>query len=260
MECPTCGDDYKELKVHLNKSKPSHLPENWPTCHNCGKWYKRFGTHWSISCCDYPNITDYQHNIIAGILMGDGWIGRDKDNARFEVSLIREEYLEWLKTQLSPISLDVHMKDSARESALRNGGEEENYNSIYRLQTIYHPELNKYKDWYKTGKKIFPKDINMTPTTLKSWYVCDGHYKNTSGDNYITISMSNESGNHKKIENYFKSKDLPKPTWQEGVSVLRGREFPRFIARWSVEDSKQLFDYMGSPPPGFEYKWPKNLR
>jgi hypothetical protein len=70
MEYPTCGNDYEKIRVHLNKSKTSHLPDGWPKCHDCGKWYKKIGTNWSMSDYSHPPITDKQHKIITGLLMG----------------------------------------------------------------------------------------------------------------------------------------------------------------------------------------------
>lgn len=31
-----------------------------------------------------------------------------------------------------------------------------------------------YKQWYPNGKKIVPKDIKLTPLTVRQWYIGDG--------------------------------------------------------------------------------------
>ena len=41
------------------------------------------------------------------------------------------------------------------------------------------------------------------------------------------------------------------------IGLLMGDDSRRGCnARWTVDESKELFDYMGDPLPGFEYKWP----
>lgn len=255
MECPTCGDDYVDLSTHLNESYPSHLPKEWEVCHDCGKWFKKYGTHWSMSDCSHPEVSEEEHSILTGVLMGDGWVDKDKNNCRISVSVVEEEYLNYLDSKFGNLSCGVYEDKSGETNAKIKGGDPDNYRDTYRLQTICHPDLNTYGKWYKEDGKAWPENIVLNPITLKHWYVCDGHYKNTGGDDYITISMSNEIKNTEKIESYFERSGLPSPTWQKGTSVLKGVEFPRCVARWTVSESEELFSYMGDPIPGFEYKW-----
>jgi len=257
--CPTCGKEYSDLKVHLNQSYPEHLPEEWQTCHECGKWYSKLGAHWSMSDCEYPNMSRYQHEIITGILMGDGWIDKDKKHPRLSVSVTEKEYLGYVHRELDILSNGVKLKETAESNSSRKSRPKENYNDLYRLSTICHPSLEQYENWYNSGKKVWPDNIKMTPIILKHWYCCDGHYKDTNGDNYITISMSNEVDNTDKIGCYFSNKNLPSPAWQFGESKLDGQTWPRCIARWTVDQSEKLFNYMGEPVPGYEYKWPDRL-
>lgn len=257
--CPTCDNEYEDLVTHLNESYPSHLPDSWNTCNVCDKWFKKPGTHWSTSSCSYPNIPDKIHDIITGILMGDGWVDRDKNNPRVSISVIKENYVRYLDERFGNLSSGIYLDETGTKNAHRKGDDPSNYNDIYRMQTICHPELDRYSKWYSSGEKVWPETIDLTSSVLKHWYVCDGHYKDTSGDDYITISMSNERKNTEKIEEYFNRKGLPVPSWQFGTSYLNGNKIPRCIARWTVDESEKLFEYMGESVPGFEYKW-KRLR
>ena len=121
----------------------------------------------------------------------------------------------------------------------------------YEFRTIALPDLFEFREWYSSGVKVFPKNLDLTPTTLKYWYVSDGWYCDTGTSNYIGIRCDKESGNEKKIISYFKEKDLPVPTLDTN---------DRLQLRWTVSESKILWDYMGSPPPAFEYKWSDEIR
>lgn len=256
--CPECNDEYSSLTTHLNDSFPEHLPNDWPTCHDCGKWYKKLGTHWSQSTCSYPEVSKRCLDILTGVVMGDGWVDRDKNHCRVCVSVTRKEYLDFLDKELGVLSCGVSLSKTSKESANLSGGSESHHKDIYRLTSICHPQFDKFGKWYSSGKKVWPKNIKLTPETLKNWYCCDGHYKNSSNDNYITISMSSEKKNRKKVKKYFSQSNIPEPKFNIGKNTINGKEIDKCIARWTVDESKELWEYMGEPLPGFEYKWPED--
>jgi len=161
-----------------------------------------------------------------------------------------------LDDEFGMLSTGLKFVKSAEESALNHqesgfnkSANAENYSDVYSWSTRRHPELNKFAEWYSTGEKIWPEDIELTTTTLKHWYCCDGHYYNKNYHNYISIAALNECKNKDKIDKLFETSGLPKPNnYSEG---------PRsFDLEFTVEQSKELFDYMGKPIDGFDYKWP----
>lgn len=61
--------------------------------------------------------------------------------------------------------------------------------------------------------------------------------------------MLNEKNNTDKIESYFTTYcGVNKFHWDESEN--------RCDLVFTVDTTEKLFDYMGEPLPGFEYKWP----
>lgn len=223
-------------------------------CPTCGNKYKNLGVHWTGKSCDIPSLTDKQLEVITGLLLGDGNIDRDSGNPRLRTNMTNKEYLTYLDSLFGLLSNGVKFRKSAQENAelhkksgFNNNPDISNYSDIYHWSMSRHPELDDFADWYSSGEKVFPKEINLTPTVLKHWYCCDGCYYTNNSHNYMCISTYNERGNENKIDNIFKSSGLPLPTYTSGTKS--------FDLIFNVEQTKTLFDYMGKPVKGFEYKW-----
>jgi len=235
-------------------------------CPVCGEGFKQVGIHWSSGdVCHEPPLSEYLFDIIKGNLMGDGCIDKADKNPNLVCEMTNREYLEFLDDELGVFSTQVRMTKTAEEAAKENrerdfrpNAKAEDYSDKYSLRTRNLEQLEELSDWYSSGKKVFPEDLELTPTILKHWYVCDGHYslKEESVRGNIVLSMNNERDNKEKIEKYFD--DI-------GVEVGRWREYDAgdYIdcsAVFHADETERLFEYMGSPLPGFEYKWPKKLR
>jgi hypothetical protein len=129
---------------------------------------------------------------------------------------------------------------------------------MYRWRSRNLPELHQYADWYSSGEKVWPADIDLTPTTLKHWYCGDGTYDNHNTSNHIKIAMSNEVDNTDKVEQLFENAGLPAPSnWDINKRPPGGRICN---ARFTVDQSYELWEYMGEPLPDFAYKWPESYR
>ena len=191
--------------------------------------------------------------------MGDGWVGRNSKNSAMYCEMITDNYLHYLDREFDTFSRGVKFVMSAEENAKKNrdsgfsvDADSSNYSDLYRWSTMCHPDINTFNEWYSSGQKVFPDDLNLSPTILKHWYVCDGYYDDRNSRSNIVISMSNESDNKENIEEIFSSSQLPQPYWDESERESGGI---RCSARWNKTDSSSLFEYMGDPLPGFEYKW-----
>lgn len=244
-----------ELQTHENHH-PKHR-DSGTICHDCGHRYDRISMHWSAADeCSYPELTERQHNIIRGLLMGDGTARHQekKHNPSIVVGCVVEEYLEHLSDIFGVLGNDVILAQTAEQSAADNrergfrpNADADDYQNIYKFTTMSTPEMWQYRDWYETGKKVWPEDLKLTPETLTHWYVGDGNF---AQDSFIRIATSNEIENTEKIENYFTEAGLPEPdTWYDN-----GRTS---YAKWHVRSSEELFDYMEGPVVGYEYKWPE---
>lgn len=195
--------------------------------------------------------------------MGDGCVNKQAKNPHIMCGMVSQNYLKYIDNIFGCLGNGVSLHKTAKESAkqCKNRGfspnaKEENYSDIYQWRSRSHPKLQKFADWYSTGKKVWPKDIKLTPTVLKHWYCGDGHWKNKDGDNYIIISMSNEVENQHKIDKMFENVGLPTPS-NYNISKQQKSNNKKCDAKWTVDQSKELWDYMGKPLPDFYYKWPE---
>ena len=231
-------------------------------CTQCEKKYQKVAMHWSKSSqCKHPSFSNYHKEIITGILMGDGCIGRNGKNPRLICRMISPNYLNYVDQQFGIFGNGVSMCKTAKESAehasksgFRPNAKPENYHDIYKWSSMKHPELKKFSNWYKTGKKVWPESIELTPTVLKHWYCGDGTWNNTGTKNRIKIGMSNEVDNREKVSNLFRNVGLPQPSNYNINEYNDGGK--KCDAEFTVEQSKRLWKYMGEPLPDFEYKWP----
>jgi len=223
------------------------------SCPKCGKSYERLGAHWQWNPEHRPSFTKKQKEIITGLLMGDGCINRGGKVPRLTSNMTSPNYLKYIDNIFGCISTGVSLKRTAKENAkisvnrgINLDAKEENYQNIYNWKTRRHPNLQQWADWYSTGKKIWPKDIELTPTVLKHWYCGDGNWENSGTSNRIKISMENEMGNIEKVFSMFTNSGLPEPSSYSGHKIV-----------FTVDQSKELWEYMGKPLPDFYYKWPK---
>jgi len=226
--------------------------ENSQICLSCGTEYQRIGSHWSRGSCSYPELTREQEQIITGLVMGDGCITNEngKTHPRLIVSMITEEYVEYLNSKLPQYATGVSLKSMENAPG--------QYQQVYTLNTRTSPAFDKWQAWYDSGSKVFPDDITLTPLVLKNWYVTDGCYNNSGRHNNIRISVSNEYGNGDKLTRYFSNANLPKPNISTGVREKETGNDEFLTLYWGNDESQELFEYMGKPLPGFTYKWPNN--
>lgn len=236
-------------------------------CLQCGDEFERLGTHWAMSSdCEYPTLTQKQREITTGLLMGDGRICRQEfRNPVISLEMITKEYLQYVDEKFGVLGTGVSITRTAEESAeqmrninFRANAEAKNYSDVYGWYSRTNPEFEEFADWYSTGKKVWPEDIKLTPTVLKHWYCGDGHWDNSGTNNYIQISMSNELKNTDKVDKLFENAGLPSPNNYRICERKDGTL--KCDARFTVSQSKELWEYMGNPLPGFEYKWPKDFK
>lgn len=230
------------------------------TCPTCNNEYKRLGMHWAMKEECIPTLTKHKKDIILGLLMSDGNIVQvnHSKNAYFMVSMITKEYLEYIDDKLSYLSNGVKLVTTAeesarqkRESGFRPNANKENYNDIYRITTKTHPYFTELRKWYSTGKKVWDYNIDLNPTVLKHLYCGDGtlHQKRS-----ISIAAANEIDRQNEITEKFKKASYPVSNFN--ISKRKNGSKSMDIL-FNVKTSEKMFNDMGSPPPGFEYKWPE---
>ena len=139
--------------------------------------------HWHknlISIKQQFTITDMQHSLLVGSMLGDGtmWMGKGAVNANYKVEqgLQQKDYVYWKYQILKPLVL-TEPKISYRYA--ENGSK---YEKSWWFRTMRHPLLtamyNKFyrSDGYRTGRKIIPVDIidDLDELALAVWIMDEG--------------------------------------------------------------------------------------
>lgn len=215
-------------------------------CPTCGEKFSAVVQHIRQSDCPYPWPNPKQQEIFEGLLMGDGHVrsGREMRNARFQLENTNTEFLRWVSEEIGWLHGSTTI--STTEEMHQDGF---NHKTSYKTVTPHHPYFNSLREWYSTGDRVFPEDLELTPMKLKMWYCSDGHLTQKCP----LIACDNESKNVEKIKQYFERAGLPTPI--ANISERSdGGEGMRL--RWNIEESIEIFNYMGDPVPGMEYKWP----
>jgi len=110
---------------------------------------------------------------IDGELLGDGCLTLSKKGhmAYYDHASKYYEYLVWLDNIFSSEGL-------IRMGNIREYIHKENKALWYRYYTVGCVELQIVHDrWYPNGKKTVPKDLKLTPTIVRQWFIGDGSIK-----------------------------------------------------------------------------------
>lgn len=247
-ECPECGNQYTSLNQHY-VNKPSHRPESESACcHSCGKRYKQVVQHWSIGSCDFPPLSDKQKEIAIGLALGDAHVNGCNKNAHLDVSMVSEEFLEWVDSHFPVLGTGVSLKQTASESYERavedpfmDETTEDAYSDVYRWRSRGHPFFNNLLDWYGEDGKRFPQSLSLTPTIVTVWICCDG---SVDDDGIVSIHSTNEADNLEKLVGWFN---------EVGFTDLVGTQSHERL-RFRKEGSRRLLNWIQEVPDGFEYK------
>jgi len=233
------------------------MSQTCPFCNTESEWLSQ---HWQRSKdCDFPSLGEHRHEVIKGVLMGDGYLQRSSKNACLVVNMTNAEYLHYLDSILWIYSTGVRntrtaeeLAENARQTESRGNVNEGNYSDSFELRTRTHPELNRYRCWYDSGKKTWP-EIELTPAVLRHLYVCDGNYDTKGSHERVRIAMSNEVKNQEKVQRMFDNVGIPIGHFDTAERKDGSR---RCLAVIPKATENGFFDYIGDAVPGFSYKWP----
>lgn len=126
---------------------------------------------------EHIQFTKRQHEIIEGLMLGDGGLWRRKTThnpvLRVNRSLIDLEYNNWLKEEfcdILPCSLnEMHTLDKRTNKV---------YSSSVLRTVSSKLLLPYYERWYPNNKKAIPDDLVLSPLTLAVWFADDGCVQN----------------------------------------------------------------------------------
>lgn len=225
-------------------------------CPGCNRQFKRIGSHWSQASCQRPQFTSRQLELLKGLNLGDGSIKESSGGkCWFVVKSVRPAFLNWLGTKFGALSAGVRLVASAetqKNHAQTRGGEwaDYDYQDLYLLRLRGHPMFDLLREkWYPGGGDIrFPPDLELSPETLRMWFVSDGGLDwSGNGTCYPAISCHNETDRADFIQRKFADIGFD-------VGYSSGR------VRIKAADTERFLDYIGAPVPGFAYKWARDDR
>ena len=207
------------------------------SCKSCGSSFTKIGQHWTQSDCPSPTLSNEKKEILIGLLMGDGSADLRSKNVAYQVNMINRAYLESVKRDMGNLFTPVRK--------IRNAGHSRK--PVYQLRSRHLSCLNWIREWYSSGEKVFPNNIELSPKILRHWYVSDGSLSTNSLR--VSIGVHNERNRLQKVLQYFTDVGLPEPKTAEGKSVY---------LYWNKDDCVDFFNYIGrNPTEGFLWKWPK---
>jgi len=129
-----------------------------------------------IKRANHCNLSQEAIEWINGELLGDGCLtttekrGRKSYNvsALFRYGSKYKEYIEYIAKTLDSFGIKQSGKIIEYYNKRQN-------TYCYKYNSHSYKELfDIYKKWYPNGKKIVPKDIELTPLTCRQWYIGDG--------------------------------------------------------------------------------------
>jgi hypothetical protein len=191
---------------------------------------------------NHCNLTEKAIEWINGELLGDGCLQSSSIySARFNYGSKYPEYIQYVS-------------DILKSFGIKQGGKitkqyyKETNCYAYLYASLRYAELfSIYKKWYPDGKKIIPRDIILTPSICKQWYIGDGSliYRE-KGKSYIELATNGFSVSDVRW--------LVKELIELGFRATRRPS--RNTIGISTHSTKQFLDYIGSSPVEcYQYKW-----
>lgn len=193
---------------------------------------------------------DMKKEILKGLLMGDGTIGKTANEKRnnLEVEMTNRDFLDWTADQLGDLVSSVRKSRVAEDIAEKNRRHgytvnEEDIEDEHVLSTVTTDFTTRMRDkWYPEGEKKFPDDLELSPLSTKIWYVCDGSLVQNE---HCVIYSCNERDRPEFMKSLFNNTPF-NPSFS--LTGGGGLQFTR-------SESREFLDWLGEPVPGYEYKW-----
>lgn len=112
-------------------------------------------------------MTERQRDILIGCILGDAYIAK-LGKIRIEQSAKQKEYLGWKYKELQSLAYPSLPREVSHINK-QNGRE---YTGLsFDLRQYFRPWRSVF---YRDGKKVFPKNLLISPIALAVWYMDDG--------------------------------------------------------------------------------------
>ena len=191
---------------------------------------------------NYCKLSSKALEWINGELLGDGCLSsRSKYSALFIYGSKHYEYIDYVSDTLKAFGIEqagkIHKKIQKQYG-----------NISYDYASKCYPELKSIRDkWYPNGKKIVPKDIELTPLTLRQHYIGDGSLCKSKKWNSSIILCTNG----------FSISDVEWLVEQlNNLGFKATRQPARNIIYISSYSTQDFLNYIGECPVNcYNYKW-----
>ncbi len=190
---------------------------------------------------NHCNLSQEAIEWINGELLGDGSLhSQSKYSARFTYGSKYLEYIEYVRDTLKSFGIEQAGKINKRKDKKLG-------NVAYYCYSCSYPELLPiYKQWYPKGKKIIPKDIKLTPLTLRQHYIGDGSLNHPKYGK-PSIKLCTYGFPITDVEYFMKG------LIKLGMKVTRNIQNVVYISTYSTKD---FLKYIGNcPVKCYQYKW-----
>lgn len=193
-----------------------------------------------LSTANHCNLSQEAIDWISGELLGDGClISISIYSAYFTYSSKYSEYIQYVSDTLKSFGIKGRKIYKSRRTI-------ESYS--YNYASLCYTELLPIrKKWYPEGKKIIPKDILLTPLTLRQHFIGDGSLEHgRRGRPFIIL--------------YTNGFSIPDVKWLVEQLIKLGfkatRRPTRNLIAISTYSTKKFLDYIGKcPVKCYKYKW-----
>lgn len=107
-------------------------------------------------------LNDNELELINGLLLGNGFLKRNKYTASLHYACLHKEAIETIASELSRLDTNYRFRKLQQRE-------------WYQIRTMSYMCLaDLYDKWYASGKKQAPDNLELTPETCYWWYVGDG--------------------------------------------------------------------------------------
>jgi len=198
---------------------------------------------------NHCNLSDRAMQWIEGELLGDGCLySKSKYSAQFTYSSKYNEYINYISNTLLKFGIRRTGKIYFRENIhYKINNIPTHSKESYSYTSKRYAELKPlYDKWYPEGKKIVPRDIELTSILLRQWYIGDGSLKIGKGAR-SRIKLSTQC---------FTINDVEWLIEQLNKLGFKSTRQSRNTIRISAYSTKDFLNYIGnSPVKCYQYKW-----
>lgn len=212
-------------------------------------WIKKFnilarsrGEGLHIRRANHCDLSKRAIEWINGELLGDGSLcSHSPYSAKFAYASKYHEYAKYISDTLKSFGIEQAGK------IIKQYHSERDYFSYHYYSLRYVELLSICKHWYPEGKKIVPKDIKLTPITLRQLFIGDGSLINQK-DRRRFIRLSTNGFTISDVE------WLVKQLNELGFRAVR--QPSKNVIRIPSYSTKDFLNYIGNCPVScYQYKW-----